>query len=99
MRCGPLNARMPQRQCLARKPSETYIQPVPTHFESRRRMSGLLSILAFVLMAAVAVVLVFGLFNMMRGGSGNTSQKLMRLRILLQGIAIVVIVGAILLSR
>ncbi|MGC2077393.1 MAG: twin transmembrane helix small protein, partial [Xanthobacteraceae bacterium] len=32
-----------------------------------------------------------GLINMMRGGSGNTSQKLMRLRVLLQFIAIVVI--------
>jgi len=40
---------------------------------------------------AVAVVLLFGLLNMMRGGSGNTSQKLMRLRVLLQFVAIVVI--------
>ena len=40
---------------------------------------------------AVALVLVFGLVNMMRGGSPNTSQKLMRLRVLLQFVAIVVI--------
>jgi len=40
---------------------------------------------------AVAVVLLLGLINMMRGGSGNTSQKLMRLRVLLQFIAIIVI--------
>ena len=40
---------------------------------------------------AVAVVLLFGLINMMRGGSPNTSQKLMRLRVLLQFIAIVII--------
>jgi hypothetical protein len=40
---------------------------------------------------AVAVVLVLGLVNMMRGGSPNTSQKLMRLRVLLQFVAIVVI--------
>ncbi|HET7885901.1 MAG TPA: twin transmembrane helix small protein [Bradyrhizobium sp.] len=40
---------------------------------------------------AVALVLLFGLINMMRGGSPNTSQKLMRLRVLLQFIAIVVI--------
>jgi len=32
---------------------------------------------------------------MMRGGSGNTSQKLMRLRVLLQFIAIVVIMFTI----
>jgi hypoxia induced protein len=40
---------------------------------------------------AVAVVLLLGLINTMRGGSGSTSQKLMRLRVLLQFIAIVVI--------
>jgi hypothetical protein len=33
---------------------------------------------------AVAIVLVFGLVNMMRGGSPDTSQRLMRLRVLLQ---------------
>ena len=40
---------------------------------------------------AVAIVLIFGLVNMMRGGSPNTSQKLMRLRVLLQFIAVVII--------
>lgn len=45
--------------------------------------------------AAVAVVLVLGLVNMMRGGSPNTSQKLMRWRVGLQFVAIVVIVIAI----
>jgi len=44
---------------------------------------------------AVAVVLLLGLANMMRGGSPNTSQKLMRLRVLLQFIAIVVIMLAV----
>jgi Hypoxia induced protein conserved region len=44
-----------------------------------------------VAIGAVAVVLLLGLTNMMRGGSGNTSQKLMRLRVLLQFIAIIVI--------
>ncbi len=44
-----------------------------------------------IAVAAVAVVLVLGLVNMMRGGSPHTSQKLMRLRVLLQFIAIVVI--------
>lgn len=41
-----------------------------------------------VALIAVAVVLVLGLWNMMKGGDGNTSQKLMRLRVLLQMIAI-----------
>lgn len=47
----------------------------------------------FVLLAsiAVAVVLVLGLVNMMRGGSAQRSQKLMRARVMLQFGAIVVI--------
>ena len=44
-----------------------------------------------IAVGAVAIVLVLGLANMMRGGSPNTSQKLMRLRVLLQFVAIVVI--------
>ena len=40
---------------------------------------------------AVALVLVFGLVNMLRGGSPDTSQRLMRLRVLLQFVAVVVI--------
>ncbi len=48
---------------------------------------------------AVAVVLVFGLVNMMRGGSPNRSQKLMRLRVLLQFVAIVVIMATIWLMQ
>src|SRR5713101_6892172 len=39
----------------------------------------------------VAIVLLLGLVNMMRGGSPQTSQKLMRLRVLMQFIAIIVI--------
>ena len=44
---------------------------------------------------AVAVVLVLGLVNMMRGGSPNRSQKLMRMRVLLQFVAIIVIMATI----
>jgi NADH:ubiquinone oxidoreductase subunit 6 (subunit J) len=40
---------------------------------------------------AVAVVLVFGLVNMMQGGSPQTSQKLMRLRVLMQFVALIII--------
>lgn len=40
---------------------------------------------------AVAIVLLLGLANMLRGGSPNVSQKLMRWRVLLQFLAIVVI--------
>jgi hypothetical protein len=44
---------------------------------------------------AVAIVLVFGLVNMMRGGSPDRSQKLMRLRVLFQFVAIIVIMATI----
>ena len=48
-----------------------------------------------IAIGAVAVVLVLGLVNMMRGGSPNTSQRLMRLRVLLQFAAIVIIMAVI----
>ena len=44
---------------------------------------------------AVAIVLLLGLINMMRGGSPNRSQKLMRLRVLLQFVAIIVIMATV----
>jgi hypothetical protein len=44
---------------------------------------------------AVAIVLLLGLGNMVRGGSPNTSQKLMRLRVVLQFIAIIIIMATI----
>jgi hypothetical protein len=48
-----------------------------------------------VAIGAVALVLLLGLANMLRGGSPNTSQRLMRLRVLLQFIAIVVIMATV----
>jgi hypothetical protein len=58
-------------------------------------MSTFLNNLVPIAIGAVAIVLVLGLFNMMRGGSPNTSQRLMRLRVLLQFIAIIVIMAAV----
>lgn len=48
-----------------------------------------------IAIGAVAVVLLLGLTNMMRGGSANTSQRLMRLRVVLQFVAIIIIMAAI----
>ena len=48
-----------------------------------------------IAIGAVALVLLLGLTNMMRGGSPNTSQRLMRLRVLLQFIAIIIIMVTI----
>lgn len=51
----------------------------------------------FVLIAlgAVALVLVLGLANMLRGGDSNRSQMLMRWRVGLQFVAIIVIMGVL----
>ena len=57
--------------------------------------SFLSSIVLPVAAGAVAVVLLLGLFNMMRGGSPNRSQQLMRLRVLLQFVAIVITMVAV----
>ena len=43
-----------------------------------------------VAIGAVAIVLVLGLYNMLRGGSPNLSQTLMRWRVALQFVAIVI---------
>ena len=48
-----------------------------------------------IAVAAVAVVLLLGLLNMMRGGSPNRSQQLMRLRVLLQFVAIILTMLAV----
>ncbi len=47
--------------------------------------------ISYIAVGAVAVVLLLGLVNMFRGGSANTSQKLMRWRVGLQALAILVL--------
>jgi hypothetical protein len=66
---------------MAERPTRCYVRPMA---------SFLSSILLPLAVAAVALVLLLGLINMMRGGSPNRSQKLMRLRVLLQFVAIVI---------
>ena len=46
-------------------------------------------------LAAVVIVLLLGLWNMMRGGSPNRSQTLMRWRVILQFVAIVLMLSAL----
>lgn len=58
-------------------------------------MNSLANVIVPVACGAVAIVLLLGLVNMMRGGSPNTSQRLMRLRVLLQFVALVIIMGMI----
>jgi hypothetical protein len=44
-----------------------------------------------IALAAVAIVLALGLWNMLRGGSPNLSQTLMRWRVILQFIALCIV--------
>lgn len=56
------------------------------------------SIAPKIVLAAVAIVtciLIFGLINMVRGGSSNRSQILMRWRVGLQFVAIIIIMLAV----
>ncbi len=60
-------------------------------------MSGIFIVLVPMALAAVAITLGFGIFSMFRGGefSLKWSNKLMRLRVALQAVAILIIVLAI----
>ena len=58
-----------------------------------------MNIVIAVALAAVFIVLVLGLFNMMRGGNSTRSQRLMRWRVGLQFVAIVVMVAAVWFTR
>ncbi|HEX2134332.1 MAG TPA: twin transmembrane helix small protein [Microvirga sp.] len=58
-------------------------------------MNSIVDVLVPVAVGAVAIVLLLGLLNMLRGGSANRSQQLMRARVLLQFVAIIVIMGVI----
>jgi hypothetical protein len=71
---------------MANRPARCYVAPMA---------SFLSSILLPIALAAVALVLLLGLLNMMRGGSPNRSQKLMRWRVLLQFVAIAITMLAV----
>ncbi|MCX8567813.1 MULTISPECIES: twin transmembrane helix small protein [Hyphomicrobiales] len=62
-------------------------------------MATAFNILAVVFMVAVVIVLGRGLINMLRGGSGTTSNKLMQARVLLQAIALIFIVLTLYFTR
>ncbi len=62
-------------------------------------MSAALMTLIALALLGVVVVLALGLWNMLRDGGANRSQKLMRWRVGLQFFAIVVIMAAIYMIR
>jgi len=54
-------------------------------------MTEIFTWLGPIAMGAVVIVLLLGLWNMMRGGSASRSQTLMRWRVGLQFLAVVII--------
>ena len=58
-------------------------------------MASFFFILVPFAILAVAIVLGMGLHNMMKGGDGWRSQRLMQWRVMLQAVAIAVILAAI----
>ena len=53
------------------------------------------AIVTIIALAAVAAILGMGLWNMLKGGNPNLSQKLMRARVIAQAVALVLILGAL----
>jgi hypothetical protein len=62
-------------------------------------MDGLPRYIATAALAAVTLVLLAGLWNMLRGTNPNLSQTLMRWRVLLQFLAIAVMMVLVYLFR
>ena len=58
-----------------------------------------MNIIILIACFAVAIILIRGLWNMMQGGPGNTSQRLMRLRVVAQAITVILVVIVVYLSR
>jgi preprotein translocase subunit SecG len=58
-------------------------------------MTDIVPYLIMPLLLIVAVILGMGLWNMMRGGSANKSQTLMRWRVIAQFVAILAMVVAL----
>ena len=53
----------------------------------------LIKIASIILLLLVAVVLILGIANLFKGGSKKTSNKLMQLRVIIQFVAIIALVG------
>jgi xanthine/uracil permease len=54
-------------------------------------MSSFTTLLTLIVIGLVVLVLIRGLFNMLKGTDANKSNKLMQLRVLLQAVAILLI--------
>ncbi|MCT4657068.1 MAG: twin transmembrane helix small protein [Cohaesibacter sp.] len=58
-------------------------------------MSAILPTLVPIALIAVAIVLILGLYNMLKGDNPNRSQTLMRWRVILQFVAIILIMATL----
>jgi Hypoxia induced protein conserved region len=63
--------------------------------EDPTKMHSASNLIVAIGVGAVTIVLILGLINMLRGGSLNRSQKLMRWRVGLQFAVIVLILGVL----
>jgi hypothetical protein len=71
---------------------------IPTTYDKGQQGFHAMNIFNYLVplaVGAVAVVLLLGLWNMMRGGSANRSQTLMRWRVLLQFAAIIIMMAGL----
>jgi hypothetical protein len=60
-------------------------------------MQTLFNIAIALALLFVLIVLGMGLWNMLKAGPGNTSQRLMRLRVIGQAVALALLLGALFL--
>ncbi|SEQ29113.1 Hypoxia induced protein conserved region [Devosia sp. YR412] len=58
-------------------------------------METALNIAIALVLLFVVIVLGMGLWNMLKGGPGNTSQRLMRLRVIGQAVALILLMAAL----
>ena len=58
-------------------------------------MQTALNIAIALALLFVVIILGMGLWNMLKGGPGNTSQRLMRLRVIGQAVALILLMAAL----
>ena len=90
--CSIATAEKPVR-CIGR--AESAIGEPVARVYGTAMTTFLSSFLLPIALISVTVVLLLGLLNMMRGGSPDRSQKLMRMRVLLQFVAILIAMAAV----
>ena len=62
-------------------------------------MSTTGAVIALIVCAVVGLILLRGLWNMASGGSADKSQQLMRLRVMAQAVAVLVLVAVVYFAR